>query len=105
MNEQIPQAKVSLDEYARLTDAVGKSGVDTLILPGGGAEALERHLTCQYGHGWRCGDFVCYKHNPELRPVADEQTTLLPSPLGNKWSRPIPTRVLTPFVDGLVVVP
>ena len=105
MNEQIPQAKVSLDEYARLTDAVGKSGVDTLILPGGGAEALERHLTCQYGHGWRWGDFVCYKHNPELRPLRGERTTLLPSPLGYKWSRPIPTRVLTPFVDGLVVVP
>ena len=101
MIEEIPNGRISAERYAHLKDAIGQSGADAIILPGGGAEALERYLTCDYGNGWQCGKFVCYKHNPDLCPDDGEPTVKIPSPHGNHWSNEIPQRIIQRFTDQL----
>ena len=101
MIEEIPSGRISAERYAHLKDTIGQAGVDAVILPGGGAEALEKYLTCDYGNGWRCGKFVCYKHNPDLRPRDGETTYKIPSPEGNVWSNEIPERIIRQFSDQL----
>ena len=96
--------QVPAEVYAELVDTLADSGVKTYILPEGGHAALEVYLTCRHGKGWKCGAFVCYKHNPELRPVDGERTSLIPAP-GNKWSNPIPGRVIQQFTDKLELTP
>ena len=110
MNEQnfpqslIPRGRIDIDRFAELSDTLADAPVETFILPGGGHEALERYLTCQYGNGWTCGRFVCYKHNPELRPKDGETTCNIPSPeRGQDWSNPIPERIIQRFADALEV--
>ena len=102
--QELPEPlTIPLDDYAMLKDVLADSGVDTLVLPGGGHEKLEAMLTCGYGHGWTCGAFVCYKHNPDFRPQHGEDTVKIPSPKGNVWSNPIPVRIIQPFEDSLTV--
>ena len=55
--------KLPVDEFARLQDMARQAGTEILILPGGGHEELEEYLTCRM-----CGKFVCYKHNPSVKP-------------------------------------
>lgn len=100
---EIPKGRMPAEHYAELKAAIAKSGADAVILPGGGAEALFEYLTCKHGgKGWKCGKFVCYKHNDELRPVDGEDCARLPAP-NNKWSNPIPERVLRKFEEGLTL--
>ncbi len=103
MIEEIPSGRISAEKYAHLKHTVESAGVDAIILTGGGHEVLEQYLTCDYGNGWKCGKFVCYKHNPELRPEAGETTLKIPSPEGNVWSNEIPERIIKQFTDRLTL--
>ena len=89
-----------VDQYAQLQDIAREAGSDVLILPGGGHEQLEEYLTCK-----RCGRFVCYRHNPGIKPGYREPSVSIPLPEGNFWSRPIPEKLVRKFSDQLVVVP
>ena len=118
MNEQpnIPRQTISADVFAEIKDVLGElkeeSGIDSLVLPGDAAAALYEYLTCSYGgrggsgskgrKSWVCGQFVCYKHNPELEPMDGDEKLMLPGP-GNVWSKPVARRVIQQFEDGLVV--
>ena len=97
MHESLKTA-LSVDEFARLNDIAKEAGTDVLILPGGGHERLEQFLTCD-----RCGRFVCYKHNPELKPMYKAESVNIPTPEHDGWSRPIAAVVIQRFTDELKV--
>ena len=103
MDSAIPRQSVPVEVYADIQDALGCFQSHMITLPGGGAEALFEYLTCSYGRGWKCGKFVCYKHNPEFRPLAGEKTVTLAAS-ETKWGPPVPRRVIQRFVNGLVLV-
>ena len=86
----------ALDEWRDNTD---DPDVDALILPGGGADLLYAYLDCA-----QCGVFVCYKHNPELRPAPDEASISLVHPRWERLSRAVPMRVIRPYQERLTVV-
>ena len=96
------KTKLSLDQFAELKDVLGRAPVDAIMVPD--ADELFEYLTCDAGgRGWKCREFVCYKHNDHLRPVNGEATQQVPD-TGNKWSRPIPKRVIQQFEDRVEVV-
>ena len=102
--QEIEKQTIPLDQFAQLTDAIASSGHEAIILPGGAHEKMEGFLTCD-----RCGRFVCYKHNPDLKPIylrgQREECVGIPSPEHEGWSRPIPERVIRKFTNQLVVTP
>ena len=99
--------ELSVDQYAELQDTVAEAkeqmppGTDVLVLPGGGAKAMEAWLTCD-----QCGRFVCYKHMPILKPLwkngEREPALCVPAPR-NRWSRPIAERELERFTDRVKI--
>lgn len=99
MNDELPpKVYLSAEEYARLQSVLADSGVDALVLPGGGHALLEKRLTCGV-----CGVYVCYRHNPELDPGALEGIRL-PHPRWNRWSRPVHKDIIRRFQDQLVLI-
>ena len=91
-------SKLPVDEYARLQDLDREAGTEILILPGGGHEELEEYLTCRV-----CGRFVCYKHNPSVKPTYKEEAMCIPTPEHDGWSRPVPQRIIDKFTNKLAV--
>ena len=99
-----PKLNIPVDVHADLMDTLGERADTTIVLPGGGADALYDYLTCEYQHngrGRKCGKFVCYRHNEDLRPKHRDKVTNIPHPTRNEWSNPIPQRVIQEFEDGL----
>lgn len=99
---QIPSA-----EYDRLQSALDQwradtddPDVDVIILPGGGADLLYAYLDCG-----QCGVFVCYRHNPELKPAPDEAAAQIIHPRWERLSRSVPMRIIRQFSDRLEVKP
>ena len=97
---QIPAA-----EYDRLQSALDQwradmddPDVDAIILPGGGADLLYAYLDCD-----QCGVFVCYRHNPELKPGPGEAAAQIIHPRWERLSRSVPMRVIKQFSDRLEV--
>ena len=105
-NKELPAPlTIPAAEYERLQTALDGwrdnadlPGADAIILPGGGADLLYAYLDCS-----KCGVFVCYKHNPELRPAPDEAAVLLPHPRWDRLSRRVPERIIRQFSDRLTV--
>ena len=93
--------KIDIDRFTELKDVLSRAPSDTIMLPS--ADDLFAYLTCSAGgRGWKCREFVCYKHNEHLVPLRGETTQQIPD-TGNKWSRPIPKRVIQQFEDRLKV--
>ena len=92
--------RMPVDDYADLYGAIGKfkeenPGMDVLIFPDEGAAALEERLTCV-----QCGRFVCYRHDPSVKPKYKEETTQILHPKGS-WSKPFPVRIAQMIMDRL----
>ena len=87
--------QTALDEWRENTDL---PGADAIVLPGGGADLLYAYLDCV-----TCGVFVCYRHNPELKPAPDEQSVQIIHPRWDRLSRAVPTRIIKQFSDRLTV--
>ena len=97
--------EISIDEWARLQDAIQAAGVDAIILPGGAHALLEQALTCAEcpaGHPV----FVCYRHHPELKPdPGSTDGVRIPHPYyPNGWSRPINGAYIRQWTSRVVVV-
>ena len=106
-NKELPASQIlPAAEYDRLQSALDEwrdhtddPAVDAIVLPGGGADLLYAYLDCA-----KCGVFVCYRHNPELKPAPDEDAVQLMHPRWERLSRAVPARIVRQYQERLTVV-